>query len=86
MKRWFGNLQGFELNFEPKWFPIIYTLNVRKSVNVVELANEIRYTHPSTILLLKEFEKNKLIKSQKGKVDQRKCIITLSAKGKDLLD
>ncbi len=54
--------KSFEVDFEPKWFPVIYTLHKRKSMNVVELANEIGYTHPSTILLLKELEKNKLIK------------------------
>ncbi|WP_394773039.1 MarR family winged helix-turn-helix transcriptional regulator [Flavobacterium sp.] len=78
--------KSFAIDFEPKWFPVIYTLYKRKSMNVVELANEIGYSHPSTIILLKELEKNKLIKSKKDKADERKRILTLSTKGNDLVE
>ncbi len=66
--------KSFEIDFEPKWFSVIYTLNKRKSMNVVELANEIVFTHPSTILLLKELSKYKLIKSKKDKADETEVI------------
>jgi DNA-binding MarR family transcriptional regulator len=78
--------KSFEIDFEPKWFPVIYTLHKRKSMNVVELANEIGYSHPSTIILLKELEEYKLIKSKKDKADERKRILILSAKGNDLIE
>ncbi|MEO8238498.1 MAG: MarR family winged helix-turn-helix transcriptional regulator [Flavobacterium sp.] len=78
--------KSFSIDFDPKWFPVIYTLYKRKSMNVVELANQIGYSHPSTIVLLKELEKNKLIKSKKDKADERKRILTLSAKGNDLVE
>ena len=52
----------FNIDFEPKWFPVIYTLHVKEMLSVVEIASEIGYSHPSTISLLKELEKE-LIKA-----------------------
>ena len=74
------------INFEPKWFPVIYTLHLKPVLSVVELATEIGYTHPSTITLLKELEKEKLIRSKKDKNDERKRLLQLSEKGKKLVE
>ena len=73
------------IEFEPKWFPVIYVLHNKGVLSVVEIAAEIGYTHPSTITLLKELEKEKLIKSGKDKTDERKRLIQLTDKGKDLV-
>ena len=51
-----------------------------------EIANEIGYTHPSAISLLKELEKKDLIKSKKDKLDERKCLIIFTAKGFELVN
>ncbi|MDQ8013912.1 MAG: MarR family transcriptional regulator [Flavobacterium nitrogenifigens] len=75
----------FNIDFEPKWFPVIYTLHVKEMLSVVEIANEIGYSHPSTISLLKELEKEKIISSKKDKLDERKRLIILTAKGKELV-
>jgi len=74
------------ITFEPKWFPVIYTLHLKPVLSVVELAAEIGYTHPSTITLLKELEKEKLIRSKKDKYDERKRLLQLSDKGKELVE
>ncbi|WP_292010562.1 MarR family winged helix-turn-helix transcriptional regulator [Chryseobacterium sp.] len=76
----------FGIDFEPKWFPVILTLYHQKSLNVVELANEIGYSHPSTISLLKELEKKKLIISRKNKLDERKRQIMLTKEGLQLIE
>lgn len=78
--------KSFDIDFEPKWFPVIFTLHHKKMLSVVEIANEIGYTHPSTISLLKELEKQKLIQSKKDKQDERKRLIILSSKGNDLIE
>lgn len=77
--------QTFDIDFEPKWFPVIYTLYHKELLSVVEIANEIGYTHPSTISLLKELEKQKLIRSKKDKNDERKRLILLTTKGQELI-
>lgn len=78
--------KAFGINFEPKWFPVIYTLYKKQVLNVVEIAAEIGYTHPSTISLLKELENQKLIRSKKDKTDERKRLIELTGNGKALIE
>lgn len=73
------------IDFEPKWFPVIFVLHNKGVMGVVEIAAEIGYTHPSTISLLKELEKQKLIRSGKDKSDERKRLIQLTEKGKELV-
>ncbi|RAJ06470.1 DNA-binding MarR family transcriptional regulator [Chitinophaga skermanii] len=78
--------EAFGIDFEPKWFPVIFTLHQKGTLSVVEIANEIGYTHPSTISLLKEVEKIGLIKSKKDKSDERKRLILLSPRGQELVN
>ena len=73
------------IDFEPKWFPVIYTLHQKAGMSVVEISAEIGYSHPSTISLLKELEKKKLIRSKKDKTDERKRLLTLTEKGEALV-
>jgi len=77
--------KAYGIYFEPKWFPVIYTLHVRTVLSVVELANEIGYSHPSTITLLKELEKNKLVRSKRDKADERKRLVQLTGKATQLV-
>lgn len=76
----------FEIDFQPKWFPVILTLHKKNKLTVTQLAEEIGYAHPSTIALLKEMEKNKLIKSTPDKNDERKRVISLTATGLALIE
>lgn len=75
----------FGIDFEPKWFPVMLTLHHKKELSIVEIANEIGYTHPSTISLLKELEKKQLILSKKDKQDERKRLIEVTPKGEALV-
>jgi len=77
--------QAFGIDFEPKWFPVIYTLHHKPHLSVVEIATEIGYTHPSTISLLKELEQRKLIQSQRDKADERKRLLCLTDQGTALI-
>lgn len=77
--------KSYDIDFEPKWFPVIYTLSRKEVLSVVEIANEIGYTHPSTISLLKELEKEKIIRSKKDKLDERKRLLMLTTKGHELI-
>jgi DNA-binding MarR family transcriptional regulator len=65
---------------------VIYTLHYKPLLSVVEIASEIGYTHPSTISLLKELEKQRLIRSRRDKVDERKRLLQLTEKGKLLVE
>jgi DNA-binding MarR family transcriptional regulator len=73
------------IDFQPKWFPVIYTLHHKPGICVMELAAEIGYAHPSTIILLRELEKEKLIQSKKDRHDERKRLLLLTQKGHELI-
>ncbi|AZA89264.1 transcriptional regulator SlyA [Chryseobacterium nakagawai] len=77
--------KAFGIDFELKWFPVIFTIYKKEIASVVEIANEIGYTHPSTITLLKELEKQELIQWEKDKQDERKRLFRLTAKGQELI-
>jgi DNA-binding MarR family transcriptional regulator len=76
---------SFDIDFEPKWFPVIYTLHHKGAMGIMDLAEEIGYAHPSTISLVKELEKKKLVQSKKDKTDERKRIILLTIQGEKLI-
>lgn len=78
--------KSFGIDFELKWFPVIYTIYKKEVASVVEIANEIGYTHPSTIALLKELEKLELIWWEKDQQDERKRLFMLTSKGKELIE
>ncbi|WP_119080945.1 MarR family winged helix-turn-helix transcriptional regulator [Chitinophaga alhagiae] len=78
--------QACGIDFEPKWFPVIWALTAKPLLSVVEIAEEIGYTHPSTISLLKELEKIRLVRSRKDKADERKRLIALTPKGRELVE
>ncbi|PUB34450.1 MarR family protein [Elizabethkingia sp. YR214] len=78
--------QTFGIDFELKWFPVIFTIYKKEVAGVVEIANEIGYTHPSTINLLKELEKKELIQWEKDKQDERKRLFMLTSTGKELIE
>lgn len=68
-----------------KWYPVIFGLYKSGSISVVELANELSYAHPSIIDILKEMEQMGLIKSVMDKSDNRKRLLSLTAKGNKLM-
>ncbi|MCQ9639490.1 MarR family winged helix-turn-helix transcriptional regulator [Chryseobacterium sp. WG14] len=78
--------KAFGIDFELKWFPVIFTIYKKETASVVEIANEIGYTHPSTITLLKELEKLKLLAWKKDKSDERKRLFLLTPKGTELVE
>lgn len=78
--------KAFGIDFELKWFPVIFTIYKKETAGVVEIANEIGYTHPSTITLLKELEKLKFIEWKKDKNDERKRLFLLTPKGTELVE
>ncbi len=68
------------IDFESKWFPVLFVLTKRSPLSIIELADELGYAHPSVIALVREMEKKKLIKSVIGKTDKRKRMLSLTPK------
>ena len=86
MKRFYDNMipsgkaiylsQGLE--FDPKWFTIIYALIEEEELSITDLSNLLGLSHPTIIQTLKELEKNGWVVSKKSKLDGRIRLIQLS--------
>lgn len=73
------------IEFEPKWFPVVFVLSRKGPLSVVDLANEVGIAHPSLIQLVRELEAKKLVRSSSDKVDGRKRRISLTPKAQALI-
>lgn len=74
-----------KIDFEPKWFPVYYSISKAESMTVTDIADAIGFKHPSVSQLVKELEKNGLIESTASTKDARKRNLKLSEKGRALL-
>lgn len=72
------------LDFEAKWFPVLYVLMKKAPIAVVELADELGYSHPSVIALIREMQKKGLVKSEQSETDGRSRLLSLTAKAKSM--
>ncbi|TND08568.1 MAG: MarR family transcriptional regulator [Bacteroidetes bacterium] len=73
------------IDFEPKWFPVVYVLKRKGALSVVDLAGEVGLAHPSVIQLVKELEAKELVKSSSDKADGRRRLLTLTPKAQKLV-
>lgn len=72
------------IDFEARWFPVIYALKKKTKMNVTEIAHELGITHTAVIQLAEELRKKGYIVSVKSTEDERSRIISLSDKGTKL--
>jgi DNA-binding MarR family transcriptional regulator len=63
----------------------VFVLYEKPLLSIVQIAEEIGYSHPSTISLLKDLEKKGLVESKKDKRDERKRMVRLTQKGRALV-
>ena len=70
----------YGIAFESKWFPVLYILRRKTPLSVVGLAEELGYSHPSVIALIREMQEHKLVRSITSKTDGRKRMIELTPK------
>ncbi|MFS0490641.1 GNAT family N-acetyltransferase [Leadbetterella byssophila] len=77
--------KAFGRNFDPKWFPVVLSLDRKGELSISELAEEIGYSHPSTIVLLKELQEKGYVSSKKDILDERKRLNFLTENGKQLI-
>src|SRR4051812_16584973 len=74
------------VDFEPKWFTMLYALYHNETMSVIELSNLLKLTHPAIIQFAEQMQEKKLVLFIKDKRDARKKLIQLSAKGKNIFE
>jgi DNA-binding MarR family transcriptional regulator len=75
----------YEIDFEPRFFPLFYYLSQKGEASIMELAENLNVSHPAVIQIARDLEKKGLIISKKSAEDARKRNLKLSKKGKNLL-
>ncbi|MCW5906712.1 MAG: GNAT family N-acetyltransferase [Chitinophagales bacterium] len=70
------------VDFEPKWFTMLYALHHNGTMSVLELSNLLGLTHPAIIQFAEQMQRKKLVSTVRDKNDARKKLIQLTEKGK----
>lgn len=76
----------YEVDLQPKWFPVFYALSGGEEKSIMDIAREIGHTHPSVSQIVREMAARRYIKEKKGEADGRKNFVVLSAEGRALRD
>jgi DNA-binding MarR family transcriptional regulator len=73
------------LDVEPSWHLVFKLLKENEVLTMVEIAEQLGYTHPSMVALLKKMTAKGYIISERDTVDKRKQNIKLTQKSYNLL-
>jgi DNA-binding MarR family transcriptional regulator len=74
-----------EIDVEPSWHLVFKLLKENNRLTMVEIAEQLGYTHPSMVVMLKKMTAKGYIVSEKDAIDKRKQNIQLTQKSLDLL-
>lgn len=73
------------IDVEPSWHLVFKLLKESNSLTMVEIAQQLGYTHPSMVVMLKKMKAKGYIISEKDSADSRKQNLKLTQKSQDLL-
>lgn len=76
----------YDIDFQPKWFPVFYALSMVNEKTITAIAKEIGHSHPSVSKITSEMSKKGFVKEKKDKLDGRKNLVSLSKKGKEVTE
>lgn len=76
----------YQVDLQPKWFPVFYSLSGEEEKSITDIAREIGHTHPSVSQIVREMAAKGYVIEKKGETDGRKNFVFLSAEGKELKD
>lgn len=73
------------IDLEPSWHLVFKLLMENEMLTMVEIAEQLGYTHPSTVVMLKKMATKGYIVSEKDVNDKRKQNIKLTQKSLNLI-
>ena len=73
-----------DIDVEPGWHLVFKLLKEYETLTMVEIAQQLGYTHPSMVVMLKKLTVKGFIVSEKDSKDKRKLNIKLTQKSIDL--
>lgn len=76
----------YQVDLQPKWFPVFYALSGGEEKSITDIAREIGHTHPSVSQIVREMATKGYIVEKKGTADGRKNFIVLSEAGRQMME
>lgn len=73
----------YDIDLQPKWFPVFYALSASEQKSITQIAAEIGHSHPSVSTIVKEMLKAGLVAESPG-ADARRNNITLTEKAQSI--
>ena len=74
----------YEVDLQPKWFPVFYALSLGGGKSITDIARDIGHTHPSVSQIVREMAAKGYVIEKKGATDGRRNVVELSDKGRTL--
>ena len=74
----------YQVDLQPKWFPVFYSLSATEEKSITDIAREIGHTHPSVSQIVREMAIKGYVIEKKGTADGRKNFVLLSPVGQQL--
>ena len=71
----------YQVDLQPKWFPVFYSLSATEEKSITDIAREIGHTHPSVSQIVREMAAKGYVIEKKGEIDGRKNFVQLSPLG-----
>jgi len=79
-----GIYQLYDIDMQPKWFPVFYVLSAGEEKTITAIAREIGHSHPSVSKIIAEMSDKGFVSESKDKTDGRRNMVRLSKKGKQI--
>lgn len=76
----------YDIDLQPKWFPVFYVLSENDEKTISEIANEIGHSQPSVSKIIREMVKKGVVIEKKANSDGRKNVVSLSVFGNELTE
>jgi DNA-binding MarR family transcriptional regulator/N-acetylglutamate synthase-like GNAT family acetyltransferase len=76
----------YQVDLQPKWFPVFYSLSATEEKTITDIARGIGHSHPSVSQIVREMAARGYVVEKKGELDGRKNFVLLSALGRQVRD
>ena len=74
----------YEIDLQPKWFPVFYVLSRGQEKTISVIAAEIGHSQPSVSKIVREMARKGVVMENKDATDKRKNVVSLTEQGKQL--
>jgi ribosomal protein S18 acetylase RimI-like enzyme len=76
-----GIYRLYDIDLQPKWFPVFYALSQGEEKTITGIAQEIGHSHPSVSKIIAEMIALDLVRERRDGSDGRRNMVSLSEKG-----